>query len=186
MKDSFENDLIVSQTKDWVEKVVIGLNLCPFARVPFQKDLISYVVFTGEDKNGFLENFCEELLYLSKVPPSKLETTLFITPNLFSDFTHYLEALSILENVIFQFQLDGVIQLASFHPNYKFDGTTEESPENFTNRSPFPMFHLLREESIEKAVSSHPNPDAIPEKNIETLKNLGLENIKTLLNEIRK
>ncbi|RMG83494.1 MAG: DUF1415 domain-containing protein [Bacteroidetes bacterium] len=180
-------ETVIRQTRKWVEELVVGLSLCPFARAPFEQDKIRYVVVEGSDPTLFYAQFVLEVHALIKAPVAEIETTLLITPDLWrDDFEAYLDALAACEQLLEETNLIEAIQLASFHPDYQFDGTKPEDVENYTNRSPFPMFHLLRAASVEKAVAAHPAPAKIPETNIETMRKLGIEHLENLMNEIRK
>ena len=176
----------IKQTKQWVEQIVVGLNLCPFAKVPFNKNLIRYVLFEGTDMESLIHLVISELETLTKTSSTEIETTLLVTPNVLQEFEEYLDLFHLLNDVLEKLNLEGILQIASFHPNYLFEGSNLYDVENFTNRSPYPMFHLIRENSIEKAVESYKNPEEIPEKNMETMRYLGLEKIKTILNEIKR
>ena len=177
-------ETVISQTKSWVEQFVIGLNLCPFAKVPFQKDLIQYSVFEGENMNSLINSFAVELDCLINMPVSTIETSILIVPNMLSDFEEYLDVLEELNVILEETELTGIIQIASFHLDYQFADSDFEDVENFTNRSPFPMFHFLREESVEKAVENYPNPESIPERNMEILRNLGIDKVQNMLSNI--
>lgn len=167
-------------TKDWIEKMVIGLNLCPFAKQPFRTHKIRYVVVEGtlEDLVKVLVN---ELKMLVVTEANKIETTLIIHPYLLTNFYDYNDFLGVADTLLQKEHLEGIIQIASFHPQYQFAGTDQDAAENYTNRSPYPMLHLLREASLEHILAHYPQPELIPERNIETLNRLGLERIQTIL-----
>lgn len=173
--------MYIEQTKKWLENVVIGLNLCPFAKHPFRSDKIRFVTYEGNAPDKLTEMLANELLYLNEVTTDEVETTLCIVPNMFTDFEDYLDFLDFTEEILTTLQLEGVIQVASFHPHYQFDGTAIDDVENYTNRSPYPIFHLLREKSIAHATETYPEVGAIPERNIEAMRKLGIEEIKKLL-----
>ncbi len=177
---------IISQTKLWLKQVVIGFNLCPFASIPFKKQLIRYVIFEGRDPEDLINKVVSEIELLTKAPTEKIETSILITPNILQDFDDYYDFLFLCNDILKQLNLEGVIQIASFHPDYIFENTNSESVENFTNRSPYPMFHFLREESIVHALNSYKNPSSIPEKNMETMRYLGLSKIKKILDDIKR
>jgi uncharacterized protein len=174
----------IDTTKLWVERFVIGLNLCPFARHPFRTDKIKYVVFDGDNQEKLTERLVIESNQLLETTPAVLETTLIILPNMLADFEEYLEYLEIAEFIFAELELEGLIQVASFHPDYQFDGTEPMDAENFTNRSPFPILHLLREDSLDRAVEAFPEVGDIPARNIETMKSLGFDHLKKMLNDI--
>jgi hypothetical protein len=170
--------MFIEKTKNWLEKIVIGLNLCPFAKHPFKSDKIRYVLHKGNDLNVLSETLVAELRLLAKADSVELETTLIIVPDSLFDFEDYLNYVDFSEQILEELELDGVIQVASFHPLYQFDGTKTDDVENYTNRSPYPMLHLLKESSVTWAVDNFPDVDEIPNKNIETMKNLGIEKVK--------
>ncbi len=164
-------------TRRWVEEFVIALNLCPFAHKPAMEGRIRYVLFEGDDPRLLGEKLAEELLLLGKVDVSEWETTLLIHPNALKDFSEYNEYLDVWQELLEGLELEGTLQIASFHPEYQFFGTRAGDPENYTNRSPFPMLHLIREASVSKAVDLYPGIEEIPERNIARLNELGLEGI---------
>ena len=174
---------IIEKTRDWVEHFVIRLNLCPFAKRVFDEEKIRYVVLTSHQIKDLTKKLLDELYFLSKTDPDRIETTLIIFPNLLPEFDDFNKYLGIADEILLEMNLVGDIQIASFHPKYQFAGTKPNALENYTNRSAYPMLHLLREESIEKAIKSYPNPENIPKRNIETMKDLGLEKLKKWKNE---
>jgi uncharacterized protein len=163
----------ISQTRHWLEVAVIGLNLCPFAKAPYSKDKIRFVVCPSKDEEGLLHSLSDELKLLENTPIDEIETTLLIHPDVLTDFFDYNDFLSLAEGLLTDHNLDGEIQFASFHPDYQFGGTQKEDPTNNTNRSPFPMMHLLREDSIDRALESDQSADAIIERNTSTMRELG-------------
>ena len=171
----------LEKTRNWVEKFVIGLNLCPFAKRPFSQGRIRFVLEETDNKELLAQTFVKECLHLVKTPSSELETTLLIHPNILRSFEDYLAFIEVLETIMVELDLEGVLQVASFHPDYQFAGTKEQDPENFTNRSPFPMLHLIREDSISAALEQYENPEVIPEVNIAKMNQLGAEGIRKLL-----
>ncbi|KZE25963.1 hypothetical protein EV683_10423 [Crenobacter luteus] len=164
---------IVDATRDWLEKAVIGLNLCPFAKAVHVKKQIRYVVSHAEDAEALLAELVAELETLAEASPDKIDTTLLIHPWALTDFLDYNDFLDVADAALEQLDLDGILQVASFHPDYQFDGTDIDDIENYSNRSPYPTLHLLREDSIERAVAAFPDAADIYERNIETLKKLG-------------
>lgn len=174
------NAQIIADTKYWVDKFVIGLNLCPFARRPFVQDRIRYVVETSDSEEILSESLISEALYLTEVSPQLIETTLLIHPFILVDFSDYNDYLGKADWLLQQSGLEGVIQIASFHPDYQFAGTRHSDVENYTNRAPYPMLHLLREASIEEALEQYEHPEEIPARNIETMKRLGKKGIEAL------
>lgn len=181
MKDK---EQVIHTTKLWLERFVIGLNLCPFAKHPFRNNKIKYVVFDDIDLEKLTETLLMEANELVATTPSVLETTLIIVPEAFDQFENYLDYLNMAEFIFEEVDLDGIIQIASFHPDYQFDETEITDVENYTNRSPFPMFHLLREDSVTRALEAYPEVGDIPENNIETMNKLGLTHVKQLLDDI--
>lgn len=177
-------ELFVSTTRRWIEKVVIGLNLCPFAAKPFKEDKIRYLVQASPDKTHLVDKVILEATLLADEQNKSFETTLIIHPDLLTDFMDYLDFIDYLEETLAGIHLEGVIQIASFHPVYQFEGTEEEDPENYTNRSPYPMIHLLKEDSVSRAVDLYPNIEQIPDDNIKTMNQLGLEGIKKMLKQL--
>jgi hypothetical protein len=164
---------IIAATRAWLEKAVIGLNLCPFARPAYAGNRIRYTVSSATSEQALLTDLERELETLAEAPPSGIETTLLIHPRVLGDFLDYNDFLEVADAAIEALDLEGIIQVASFHPDYQFADTAPGDVGNYTNRSPYPTLHLLREDSIERAVATHPDTDAIYERNIETMRNLG-------------
>jgi hypothetical protein len=159
----------------WLERAVIGLNLCPFAKAPYVKGQVHIAVSEASDAHGVLADLAAELDALAAADPSVRETTLLVVPQCLADFLDFNAVLGRAERLVRKRGLEGVIQLASFHPQYRFEGTEEDDITNCTNRSPYPVIHLLREESIDRAVEAFPEPEAIYEANMETLRRMGRE-----------
>ena len=176
---------VIAETRAWVDRAVIGLNLCPFAKAPQAKGLVRYVLSAATDPAALLADLVNELERLAEASPDKIETTLLIHPGVLGDFADYNDFLALAEDTVAELDLDGVIQVASFHPDYQFEGSAPEDIENATNRSPFPALHLLREDSIDKAVAAFPDAQAIYETNIETLQKLGAEGWAALQQQCR-
>ncbi|MBL7813447.1 MAG: DUF1415 domain-containing protein [Saprospiraceae bacterium] len=179
-----EQKQMIETTKLWLERFVIGLNLCPFAKHPFKNGKIRYVVFEGDDLEKLTETVLKEANELAETSPSVLETTLIILPEVLGEFEEYLEYLEMVEYIFAEVDFEGVIQVASFHPDYQFEDTEITDVENYTNRSPFPMLHLLREDSVTRAIEAYPEVGDIPEKNIQTMNDLGSTRVKQMLDEI--
>ena len=171
---------ILSKTRHWLEKAVIGLNLCPFAKAVYVKNQMRLVVSHARHADDLLEELDRELDLLVATPVEELETTLLIHASLFEEFLDFNDFLEIAEGVVDEHGLDGVIQLASFHPQFQFEGTEPDDIGNFTNRAPFAILHLLREESVGRAVETYPEVDTIYQNNIKTMQQLGHEGWKTL------
>jgi len=170
-----DHDAIIAATQQWLEKAVIGLNLCPFAKAVHIKNQIRYVVSDAETPEVLLELLMDELQLLSDTDPSKVDTTLIIHPGVLQDFEDYNEFLDVADAALEDMQLDGELQVASFHPDYQFADSDKNDIGNYTNRAPYPTLHLLREDSIDRAVEAFPEAEAIFEKNIETMEKLGHE-----------
>lgn len=169
-----------THTQEWLEKAVIGLNLCPFAKAVHLKKQIRYVVSAAKTTDELLHDLLLELKFIEKADPTEVDTTLLIHPNVLHDFLDYNDFLETAELALEELNLVGIIQIASFHPQYQFEGTEPDDISNYTNRSPYPTLHLLREDSVSKAVDSYPAVSEIPENNIKTLNNLGLAGWKKL------
>ena len=168
-----ERDTIVAATTRWVERAVIGLNLCPFAKAVHAKGQIRYSVCAGVTAEALLIELINELQYLAAVNSAVTDTTLLIHPFVFADFLDYNDFLEVADAAIAELKLDGVMQIASFHPHYQFADTRADDISNFTNRSPYPTLHLLREASVARAVEAFADAVDIFEKNIETMTKLG-------------
>ena len=171
---------VLTQTRHWLEKAVIGLNLCPFAKAVYVKNQVRLVVSKARHADDLLEELDRELDLLVATPADDIDTTLLIHPTLFDDFLDFNDFLELAEGVVDEHGLEGVIQLASFHPKFQFDGTEPDDISNYTNRAPFAILHLLREDSVERAVEAFPQADAIFDVNIATLEKLGLPGWKAL------
>ena len=171
---------ILAATRHWLEKAVIGLNLCPFAKAVYVKNQVRLVVSRARHADDLLEELDCELDLLVATPADEIDTTLLIHATLFEDFLDFNDFLEVADGVVEEHELEGVIQLASFHPRFQFDGTEPDDISNYTNRAPFAMLHLLREASVEKAVEAFPEAEAIFEENIKTLEKLGHAGWKAL------
>lgn len=174
------DDEVLKQTRHWLETAVIGLNLCPFAKAVYVKNQVRLVVSKARHADDLLEELDRELDLLVATPASKIDTTLLIHPTLFEDFLDFNDFLEVAEGVVDEHGLEGVIQLASFHPQFQFDGTEVDDISNYTNRAPFAILHLLREDSVERAVAAFPQAEPIFEANIATLEKLGPAGWKSL------
>jgi hypothetical protein len=170
---------VITQTRLWLEKIVIGCNFCPFAAKPFFQDKIRYRVVPSAQKKDILETLVRECSWLEE--NAETETSLLILPEGYEKFNAYLDLLDLAEQLLEKEGYEGIFQLASFHPDYRFAGTKADDAANYTNRSPYPILHLLKEESIEKALEKFPDPDKIPDKNIAFAREKGLEYMKNLL-----
>lgn len=166
-------DLVIARTRAWLEHAVIGLNLCPFAKAVHVKRQIRWVVSTATSPEALLAELERELAALAEADPDAIDTTLLIHPEVLGDFLDYNDFLGEADAAIERLGLDGVLQVASFHPDYQFADAAPDAIENCSNRSPYPTLHLLREASIDRAVAAFPEAEAIFEHNIEILRTLG-------------
>lgn len=173
--DPDQRDVVLTATTAWLEHAVIGLNLCPFAGAVHAGNRIRFTVTDATTPERLVEVLQTELELLADADPATLETTLLIHPCVLGDFLDYNDFLDIADAVIEEMELDGIIQVASFHPRYQFEGTAPDDIDNFSNRSPYPTLHLLREESVERAVAAFGDTSRIFQANIETLRRLGRE-----------
>lgn len=167
------DEKIIAATKLWLERAVIGLNLCPFAKAVHVKNQIRYVVSSATTHEDLLRDLMQELEVLAETPATKIDTALLIHPYVLTDFIEYNDFLDVADAALEDMDLEGELQVASFHPQYQFAGTQPDDIENYTNRSPYPMLHLLREVSVIQAVSAFPEAEKIFDKNIATLRRLG-------------
>jgi len=170
---------IIKQTQCWLDSVIIEHNICPFAKRERDKGSIRFVVDDAQELSSALENLVLECEHLDD--NTEIETTLFILAKIGRDFNDYLDFLDIASQLLIDQGYEGVYQLASFHPDYCFSGCGEDDPANYTNRSPHPTVHIIREVSLEKALQSYPEPELIPVRNVEYCQKLGLEKMQQLL-----
>ena len=184
-KPMSDDQRVIAETRAWVDRAVIGLNLCPFAKAPQIKGLVRYVASSATDPAALLADLISELERLAESPPTQLETTLLIHPGVLADFADYNDFLEIADSTLDELDLDGILQVASFHPDYQFEGTAADDVGNATNRSPYPTLHLIREESIDRAVEAFPEAETIYETNIATLEKLGAEGWAALQQQCR-
>lgn len=168
-------EAVVSDTRNWLERAVIGLNLCPFAKAVHVKGQVHYAVSHATQPRELLDDLAAELAALVATDAAVRDTTLLIAPECLDDFLELNDFMRQADRLVRKQGMEGVIQLASFHPGYQFAGSEEDDIANYTNRSPYPTIHLLRESSIERAVEAFPQPEAIYEANIETLRRLGAD-----------
>ncbi|MGF1682094.1 DUF1415 domain-containing protein [Photobacterium minamisatsumaniensis] len=174
------NIATVQDVQQWLENVVIGLNLCPFAAKPNRNNQIKIHLHTSTSEEALLEDIFQQLKKLDETAVTDLETTLVVATQLFSDFDDYNQFLDLVDALVFQCGYEGKYQVATFHPNYCFAGTQPDDAENLTNRSPYPIFHLIREDSMEKVLKHYPDPEGIPERNIECVESLSDEEVNKL------
>ncbi len=171
----------LAATRRWLERAVIGLNLCPFAKAVYVKDQVRFVLSDATTPEALLQLLGEELAHLHEVAAESVDTTLIVHPQVLTDFLDYNDFLDDADALVEALGLEGELQVASFHPDYQFAGTLPDDVGNCTNRAPYPTLHLLREDSISRAVAIFPDPDAIVERNIATLETLGRDGWDALL-----
>lgn len=173
------DSVIIEETLNWVRSFIIELNLCPFAKGAVNKGSLRIAVSEHKKQALGLEDLMNEIRLLDESPT--IETTLLVFPAAFKDFFAYLDFVELAEQLISELEYEGIYQLATFHPDYYFADTEPDDVSNYTNRSPYPMLHLLREDSLEKAIAAYGDTAHIPEKNISTMNQLGLEKIKKII-----
>tara|TARA_B110000483_G_scaffold88856_1_gene109649 strand:- start:29972 stop:30538 length:567 start_codon:yes stop_codon:yes gene_type:complete len=179
-----EEEKVVQSVQNWVESCVVGLNLCPFAKAELIKARVRFSATELKTEEGLLQQLRYELQLLDS--DDAIETTLLIHPAVLTNFYDYNQFLSQAENLLVELGMEGVYQIASFHPDYQFAGTQREGAENYTNRSPYPILHILREQSLMRVLENYPNPELIPERNIELLLGLGNNKMKAMLKDCFK
>jgi hypothetical protein len=174
---------IEADVRRWLERAVIGLNLCPFAKAVVAKQQVRIVVSDATTERALLEQLGEEMALLRDTPAEEIDTTLLVHPQVLGDFLDYNDFLDDADALLEAMELDGVLQVASFHPDYRFAETEPDDAENMTNRAPHPILHLLREDSVDRAVAAYPEPDAIVERNMATMRELGADGYAKLLTD---
>lgn len=167
-------DTVIDDTRIWLERAVIGLNLCPFAKSVHVKGQVHYVVSRAPTAQALLQDLLVELKALNDSDPLERDTTLLIAPDCLADFLDFNDFLADADQALVELDLEGVLQIANLHPDYQFAGTRADDVTNFTNRSPYPTLHLLREDSIDRAVAAFPEAESIFERNMETMERLGV------------
>ncbi|WP_153098957.1 DUF1415 domain-containing protein [Paraburkholderia hayleyella] len=177
------HDTILATTRHWLTRAVIGLNLCPFAKAVHVKQQIRYAISEAGTMEGVLLDLESELQTLRDADPADIDTTLLIIPHALADFIEYNDCLFFAQRLLRQMRVEGLLQIASFHPHYQFEDSLPDDIENYTNRAPYPMLHLLREASIERAVAAFPDASQIYERNQETLRRLGLHGWQAWMNQ---
>ncbi len=176
------DEQVLADTRHWIEKAVIGLNLCPFARAVYVKNQVRIVVSSARHLDAFLDELDRELDLLQATPAEEIDTTLLVHPTLFPDFEVFNDFQNVVDDVVAEHELEGLIQVASFHPQFQFEGTTPDDVTNCTNRAPYPTLHLLREDSVERAVASDAgDAEQIVARNLQTLRGLGAAGWQALL-----
>ncbi|MDH5824833.1 DUF1415 domain-containing protein [Luteimonas sp. RD2P54] len=173
----------IAETRRWLQRAVIGLNLCPFAKAVVVRDQVRFALSEAGTPDMLLQALATELALLRDADADVVDTTLLIHPRVLGDFLEYNDFLDAADALVETMELDGVLQVASFHPRYRFAGSDEDDPGNFSNRSPHPMLHLLREDSVARAVAAYPDPGVIVERNLRTLRRLGHAGWRALLAE---
>ena len=180
-----ENDEeIIQSVRQWVETFVVGMNLCPFAKRELVKNRVRFVTTAATTAEQLLQVLQTELELLNADP--SVETTLLIHPAVLQDFYDFNDFLGCADSLLVDMELEGIYQVASFHPDYQFGGTRSGDAENYTNRAPYPVLHLLREESLERVIADYPDVDDIPERNIELMNSLGQDKLQALLKSCLK
>lgn len=179
MSSKLQDDEVIKAVKSWIDSVIIGLNFCPFAKKEMERNTVRYAIFPTAQVNDALGHLLEELALLDQ--QLDIQTTLLVFPQGFAEFENYLDMLELANSLIGQGGYAGIYQLASFHPDYCFDGEDKGDPANYTNRSPFPILHILRESSIDNVLKRYPQPESIPENNIIKARELGSSFLQALL-----
>lgn len=177
---------VLEATRRWIAQIVIGLNLCPFARRVFEAGTIRYVVSAAADEQALLKDLAREIERLAAAPIDEIETTLLIHPRVLRDFSAFSEFLGAGDRLLAELGMRGVMQIASFHPDYRFADAAPEAVENYTNRSPYPILHLLREESIAAIAAPEEELLEIPRRNVATLRTLGIEKLREMTDYVSR
>ncbi|MGB3450871.1 MAG: DUF1415 domain-containing protein [Giesbergeria sp.] len=172
--------VVWQDTVRWLERAVIGLNLCPFAKGVHGKGQIHYVVSSATEGAQLLQELGDELKALAEISPEERDTTLLMAPACFPDFLDFNDFLELADQLLNALDLEGILQIASFHPAFQFGGTTVDDVTNCTNRAPYPTLHLLREDSIDRAVAAFPEAETIYERNMQVLEEMGAEGWQAL------
>ena len=178
-----DHDDPIARTREWMERAVIGLNLCPFAKAVAVRGQVRFVLSDASTPEALLEELARELAHLRDTDPGQTDTTLLVHPRVLGDFLDYNDFLDLADALVEDMGLEGVLQVASFHPDYRFADAGEDDIGNFTNRSPYPTLHLLREDSVSRAVEAYPDPDVIIERNLRTLRELGHDGWRKLFGD---
>lgn len=173
---------ILARTRQWIETVVVGMNFCPFAKRELRHGTVRFTVSSCSDMESVLLQLIDECAHLDARPET--QTTLLVLPDGFADFDDYLDLAGLAEDLLAERGYEGVYQVASFHPDYRFAGTEAGDPANYTNRSPYPMLHLLREDALEAAIASYPDPESIPDGNIAKARALGADYWLKLMDDL--
>ena len=183
-KNNVNEEKAIEQTRQWVEKIVIKHNFCPFAAKPFQQNKIRFAVSNAKNKKDLVDDLVNELALLRDTSPDETETSVLVLTSCLSDFEEYNQFLDIADAIVDEMNLQGEIQIASFHPDYQFADLSEDDVRNYTNRSIYPMFHLIREASVEQARKHYPDVEQIPERNMALLEEMGLDVVQSEIAKI--
>ena len=183
MDAPLDHEVVEAAIRRWLERAVIGLNLCPFAKAVYVRDQVRIKVSDADNIDDLREELGEEMLRLRDTSAEEIDTTLLVLPQVLGDFLDYNDFLDDADTLLEALELDGVLQVASFHPDYQFAGTEFDDAGNNTNRAPYPVLHLLREDSLDRAVAAYPEPDAIIDRNIAAMEKLGNDGYRNLLAE---
>ncbi len=175
-----DQDTVIAETRRWLEQAVIGLNLCPFAKAVHVKAQIAWRVSLATEPAELAQELQRALRELAASDPEQVDTLLLIHPQVLTDFEQYNEFLDVVDAIVAAENLEGVLQVASFHPDYQFAGTRRDERGNYTNRSPYPMLHLLREDSVSRAVDSLPDPDEVYRRNVRLLQKLSDQEFRAI------
>jgi len=181
--DAFDPARVEADVRRWLERAVIGLNLCPFAKAVYARNQVRIVVSDASTERALLEQLGEEMALLRDTPAGQVDTTLLVHPQVLGDFLDFNDFLDDADALVEALDLDGVLQVASFHPHYQFAGTKPDDAVNLTNHAPYPILHLLREDSVDRAVAAYPEPDSIIERNVAAMQELGSEGFGKLLSD---
>ncbi|MGD2117949.1 MAG: DUF1415 domain-containing protein [Chromatiales bacterium] len=174
-------DVAEQRTRCWLERWVIGQNLCPFAGHPYREGRVRLACSEADDSDALFRFVLDEIDLLLDKSADEIETSVLIVENSLVNFDDYLDFLELLQRVVDETNLTGVLQIASFHPDYCFEDVQADDVSNYTNRSPYPLFHLIREQSLEQALAHYPNPEQIPQRNIELLRDMGVHKVREYL-----
>jgi len=165
----------IFETRQWIEKIIIAHNICPFAEAPFKQNTIRYKASNATNIDDVIDALVDELIYIDEALPDEVETSLLILPRALADFDDYNQFLDVVDSALEELDLVDVIRVDSFHPDYCFDGYESDDVRNYTNRSIYPMFHFIREDSLEHARTTYPGVEDIPDKNMKLLSEMGLD-----------
>jgi hypothetical protein len=172
---------VIQQTRHWLEAIVVGLNLCPFAAPVLKQGTLHIEACDAVDEETIFQAILQQLDYIQQNDEQVVATSLLVFSEALQDFDDYLDVLGVANELLSQSQLEGVIQIASFHPQYCFDAVAPDDISNYTNRSPYPMLHFIREAQMSRVLENYPNPEAIPENNMARLRDMGLQQLQALL-----